>query len=83
MNTRDLHIQVVALQALVMGVLVAMAKKDPKALLEIINDPGITDVSSLPELANFPDRDKKRLQYTLDRMLRPLRTAVTPPGGSA
>ena len=65
-NVRTLQMHIVALQALVMGVLVQMAMRDPEGLREILDDPSIMDPESLPELAHLPARDRRQMKETLE-----------------
>ena len=83
MNTRTLQLHVTALQALVMCVLVHMAKTDREGLREILEDPAIVDPVTMPDLAHFPLKDRIEMKKTLDAITRPLRTAISDPAGNA
>lgn len=76
MARKTQHLQVVALQALVICMYAAMLKRDPELVREIVTDEGLTDIENMPDLDRFPARDKKALQEIVDALLRPIRTAL-------
>ena len=76
LDRKTLFLSVVALQALVTGMLVAMMRRDPIAVREIVTDDTFTDVAGLTDLDHFPAADKRALQKIIDDILHPVRTAL-------
>ena len=77
-KVRTLQMHVTALQTICLCLLTVLAKKDPDLVGEVIHDEALTDIMDMPELAQFPRRDRKQMQDTIDAILRPLRTAIGP-----
>ena len=78
MNVKTLQIHVTALNALTVGVLVSLLRRDPDLVRELIDDEAFTDVAGQPEMAGYPREDVRAVQETLDAILRPVRTAIGP-----
>ena len=76
LDRKTLYLNVVALEALVTGMLVGMMRRDPIAVRDIVTDDTFTDVAGLTDLAHFPAADKRALQKILDDILHPVRTAL-------
>ena len=76
MDRKTLFLNVVALRALVSGMLVGLMKRDPILVREIVTDDIFTDVAGQPEVADFPAADRRALQKIIDDILRPVRAAL-------